>query len=138
MSEPVPEPTPDVVNPSDVDMNNPNLRPEDQEVEMEPVILTPGAYASPDPATSGQVMVSLEVAEEAGMELSPDYAQDELSEPAADGEDSGNGGTVQSVDYNAMTVTDLKAELDNRGISYASNASKADLISLLEDDDAGV
>jgi hypothetical protein len=33
----------------------------------------------------------------------------------------------------AKTVAELKAELDDRGIEYPSNALKADLIRLLEE-----
>jgi len=39
-------------------------------------------------------------------------------------------------DYNAMTVDELKSELDSRGIDAPSGARKAELVSLLEDQGA--
>lgn len=39
--------------------------------------------------------------------------------------------------YDDMTVADLKAELENRGIEYNSSDKKADLVAALEEDDAG-
>jgi len=106
---------------------NPNLRPEDDVADMEPVIMTPGAYASPDPETAGLRMVSLQEADQLQVEISPDFAQEAEAAPQA---------AATGVDYNSMTVADLKAELDDRGIEYANNASKAELVQLLEEDDA--
>ena len=121
------------VDPNDVDMLNPNLRPEDQDVDMVPVVLTPGAYASPDPATSGQRMVALTEAAELGVEVSADYAQAETEAAEGGGEEAPQ---EEGFDYNSMTAADLKAEADSRGLSYPSNASKSDLVALLEEDDA--
>src|SRR5215467_7521971 len=42
----------------------------------------------------------------------------------------------QAAAYETMTVADLKAEADSRGLTGLSNASKADLISALQADDA--
>lgn len=39
---------------------------------------------------------------------------------------------MATVDYNSLTVTELKALLDERGIEYPSGAKKAELIDLLE------
>lgn len=38
--------------------------------------------------------------------------------------------------YSDWTVAELKEELDNREIAYTSSAVKADLVKLLEDNDA--
>lgn len=46
------------------------------------------------------------------------------------GEDSG-----EDVDYSTLTVAELKAELDDRGLTYASSATRATLITALTDDD---
>ena len=39
---------------------------------------------------------------------------------------------MATVDYSSLTVAQLKALLDERGIYYPSNAIKQDLINLLE------
>jgi hypothetical protein len=44
---------------------------------------------------------------------------------------------MSSTDYESMTKTDLQAEADKRNLEYTSADTKADLISLLEADDAG-
>lgn len=43
-----------------------------------------------------------------------------------------------ATDYEAFTVTELKSELDTRGVEYSSDMRKADLIELLVQDDAAV
>ncbi|WP_432763678.1 HeH/LEM domain-containing protein [Enterococcus innesii] len=40
---------------------------------------------------------------------------------------------MAAVDYNSLTVAQLKALLDERGVDYPSNALKADLITLAEE-----
>lgn len=42
---------------------------------------------------------------------------------------------VEETEYESMTVAELKAELDERGVEYASGALKADLIAALEEND---
>jgi hypothetical protein len=111
------------------DVINPNLRPEDQDVDMEPVVLTPGAYASPDPATQAWAMVPLTEAAVDVMAVSADFGQQ--PEPV-----EGQAPSAGGQDYNSMTVAELKQELDNRGAAYDANALKADLVTLLEEDDA--
>lgn len=44
----------------------------------------------------------------------------------------------EATDYEAFTVTELKSELDTRGVEYSSDMRKADLIELLVQDDAAV
>ncbi len=39
---------------------------------------------------------------------------------------------MATVDYSSLTVAQLKALLDERGIDYPSNALKADLVALAE------
>ncbi|MFR3687289.1 MAG: HeH/LEM domain-containing protein [Enterococcus sp.] len=39
---------------------------------------------------------------------------------------------MATVDYSSLTVPELKALLDERGVTYPSNALKADLVELLE------
>jgi len=43
--------------------------------------------------------------------------------------------TVEEDDYNNWTVTDLKAEANNRGLAVPSSANKADIVQLLEEND---
>lgn len=43
--------------------------------------------------------------------------------------------TEGDINYNDLTVAQLKELLDERGVEYASDAKKADLIALLEEGD---
>lgn len=43
--------------------------------------------------------------------------------------------TEGDINYNDLTVVQLKELLDERGVEYASDAKKADLIALLEEGD---
>ncbi|MBC1524800.1 hypothetical protein HB825_05630 [Listeria booriae] len=42
---------------------------------------------------------------------------------------------LQSTGYSSMTNNELRAELDNRNVTYGANDNKATLISLLEESD---
>lgn len=52
-----------------------------------------------------------------------------------DVEDS-TGDDGDEVEYDQLTVAELKDELDSRGVDYPSSALKADLVELLEENDA--
>lgn len=41
----------------------------------------------------------------------------------------------ETTNYSSLTVPEIKAELEERGISYTSSMNKAALIELLENDD---
>lgn len=43
--------------------------------------------------------------------------------------------TTETTDYSKLLVSEIKTELDNRGIDYEGVTLKADLIQLLIDDD---
>jgi len=43
--------------------------------------------------------------------------------------------TTETTDYSKLLVSEIKAELDNRGIDYQGVTLKDDLIQLLIDDD---
>ena len=43
--------------------------------------------------------------------------------------------TSETIDYSKLLVSEIKAELDNRGIDYEGVSLKNDLIQLLIDDD---
>lgn len=53
----------------------------------------------------------------------------------AEGTGAGSDGESQDTSYNSWKVDELKEELDRRGVDYATNAKKADLIAALEGDD---
>lgn len=60
-------------------------------------------------------------------------------EAKGDSESSDNSektGDKKPANYNTMKKSELKAELDNRGIEYDGTATNPALISLLEEDDA--
>lgn len=135
-------------------LNNPYMHPEDQNMEMQPVVVGPPGYASPDPATNAGKLLPLEdhalnaetLPEEASQAaISEDYGQDvqDLTVPAAgqtapitpEASQAGMSGEVAEADYEEMTKADLQTLADNRGVEVASSWTKAEIIDALEEND---
>jgi hypothetical protein len=68
------------------DLLNPNASPEEQDMDMTPVVVGPGSYASPDPATTQARLRPLQDHPIAG-DLSEDYGADEIAAIEADTND---------------------------------------------------
>lgn len=62
-------------------------------------------------------------------------AEDDDSE-AESGEEEVVEDDEEVIDYNDFTVAELKAELDTRGLAHSHATKKAELVALLEADDA--
>lgn len=131
-------------------LNNPYMHPEDQDMEMQPVVVGPPGYASPDPATNAGKLLPLEdhalnaetLPEEAeGAAISADYGSDvqSLTVPAvgttAPIAPEAPAGEVAEADYEEMTKADLQTLADNRGVEVASSWTKAEIIDALEEND---
>lgn len=78
-------------------------------------------------------------AEERGLGLRPDAARDELIEAVRWSDarsqqttEARVNATVNTRDYETMTVTELRAEADARGVSLPGRATKAELVDVLE------
>jgi hypothetical protein len=66
-----------------------------------------------------------------------DEPEDDGTEVTADEDgESEDGDDEEVIDYNEFTVPELKAELDAREVEHPSSALKADLVALLEANDA--
>jgi hypothetical protein len=103
-----------------------------KEMEIEPVVLGPPAYASPDPQTSTGALVSLEEHPNAE-NLSDDFGEmPEGEEGAAPAGESADGGT----DYESMTVEELRQLASEREMSGTSSMNKAELVAAHEEYDA--
>jgi len=139
---------------------------EEQGLSMTPVIVGPPGYGSPDALTAGGRLLPLDqhpfnpnnlpadhptrIDAEYGKGYSGEIAPEDIgaSFPGAPGrtdlerdlEGTSEGGdvgaTASAPSYDQMTVADLKAEADARGLTGLSGASKAELISALQADDA--
>jgi len=97
-----------------------------EEMEIEPVVLGPPAYASPDPQTSTGALVSLEEHPNAE-NLSEDFGE------VPEGEEASAEGASE---YEAMTVEELKQLASDRGITGTSSMNKAELVAAHEEYDA--
>jgi hypothetical protein len=113
---------------------NPNLpMVENEEGEMEPMseiqptVLGPPAYASPDPATSSGALVDLEEHPNAE-NLSEDFGQT----PPEAGAQAAAGGS----DYESKTKDELVDMARDAEIEGYSSMNKAELVAALEENDA--
>lgn len=107
-------------------LENPYLSPEEQDMELEPVKIGPGAYASPDPATSEHAMVT-----SWGDEPLETHVAAAAAEKAAEAREG---------DYNSMSKADLEKlakerELEVEGTGANKSVKKSDLVGALQRDD---
>jgi SAP domain len=123
---------------------NPNVTEEDEErmsSELTPThVIGPPGYASPDPATEAGRLVEIEDHPLSG-DIAEDYGgsvaatADAAMSSALTGEGGTDGGADVEDEYSDMTVEELKAECESRGL--AVSGTKAELQARLRADDAG-
>ena len=113
---------------------NPNVSPEEQDMEMIPAVVGPPSYASPDPMTNAGRLRPLSdhpledtISEDYGADVS-DLVRDTqgTDEEEEEGEDDG---------YEALTVEELQIEAADREIEGRSGMNKAELVAALEASD---
>lgn len=153
---------PDVENPLDEveDPTDPTISAtgfayapeEDWGMEMEPVIVGPPAYGSPDPATSAGRLLALRdhpltadrVGEDHPAAISEDYGDDvtgtvKLGQPSGHGvpvdEEAAAAEDGEEGEYDSQTVAELKDEARGREIEGYSTMNKKELIDALKEDD---
>jgi hypothetical protein len=124
---------------------NPSVTEEDEErmsTELTPThVIGPPGYASPDPATEAGRLVEIEdhplsgdIAEDYGASVAATAEAAMSSALTSEGGSDGEGADVED-EYSAMTVEELKAECESRGL--AVSGTKAELQARLRADDAG-
>ncbi len=82
-------------------------------------------------------MAADEVTEDAATEA-PDEVTEEEADTSEEEQGEQDGKAVpfdDGIDYNEMSVSELKAECDARGLAYKPKASKTALVAILEEDD---
>lgn len=112
------------VDPTEGQLESAN-RPEGMKaMEMDPVVVGPGAYASPDPDTEAGRLLPLSEHPSAD-DISEDYGKDALDAGDSAGpevEDAGNGDEIS-----AMTVAELDEQYgDEEG--YPTDGKKSDKV----------
>lgn len=109
----------------------PNRQEDEQEMEMEPVIMAPPGYGSPDPATQEGILTSVD---ESPLELGEDYGKDVGVSSEVTGL-SEEGGSESEEDDGRPANSATRAEWDeyarSQGVDPDQYGSKDDLIAAL-------
>lgn len=107
----------------------PNRQEDEQDMEMEPVVISPPGYGSPDPQTQEGTLGPVE---ESALDIAEDYGKLEVTSesPAAEGE------SAEEEDENGKPATSAtRAEWDeyarSQGVDPDQFSSKDDLIAAL-------
>jgi hypothetical protein len=115
------------------DKMHPNRQEDEQDMEMEPVILAPPGYGSPDPVTQEGLMVPVE---DSPVELAEDYGTNVTvsSQEAAENENK-DAGVEADGDEDRPATSATRAEWDDyarsKGVNPDEYSSKDDLIEAL-------
>jgi len=114
-------------------------------MQMEPVIVGPPAYGSPDPETSAGRLLSLRdhplkaenLPEGHPAAISEDYGEDVTGKVELGVTPTGHGvpQEQEEADTDEMTVPELKDEAKARGIEGYSSMNKKELQKAIEDDE---
>jgi hypothetical protein len=146
----------DVILAQPSQLGNPYMSPEEQDMDMQPQVMGPPQYGSPDPATSAGRLLPLTthplqahlLPEGHPAAISEDYGNDVAgythpatatshplqSESDLDTDLQGRRDAREG-NYEEMTKADLKDEADARGLEGLSGANKSEIIEALEADD---
>jgi len=109
--------------------DNPNVSPEEQGMDMVPVVMGPPQYGSPDPLTAaGQLMPIVD--HPLADQISEDYASDEqeileASTEAEEGEENATAGAKEIAEAEGVTLSDVE------GTGAGGRVTKADVESHL-------
>jgi len=138
---------------------------EEQSMDLTPAVVGPPAYGSPDPVTAAGRLLPLDqhpfkppnLPEDHPARTSDDYGKGydaaiaaadlgfsfpgtsgrtDLERDLAGTGEEGAGATASTAQYDSQTRADLLAEAESRGLTGLSNATKADIITALVEDDA--
>jgi hypothetical protein len=103
----------------------PNRTEDEQDMEMEPVVVAPPGYGSPDPATAEGLLVPVE---ESPVDLPDDYGADVTATPTAESQ-------AAEEDENRPATSATRAEWDeyarSKDVDPDEYSSKEDLIAAL-------
>lgn len=126
------------------ELQNPNFSPEDQEMEMQPAVVGPPAYASPDPTTNAGRLRPIDNHPLADG-ISEDYGQDVVGAAVSPGEEhpgepgAGEPGTLEGdlqgsaeASYEEQTKAELMELASEREIEGRSDMSKSELVTAHE------
>jgi hypothetical protein len=105
----------------------PNRQEDEQDMEMEPVVMAPPSYGSPDPQTQEGQLVPVE---ESTLELGEDYGKD--VQVASEGADAKEGESENGDEDDRPAQSATRAEWDeyarSKGVDPDQFSSKDDLM----------
>jgi hypothetical protein len=106
----------------------PNRQEDEQDMEMEPVVMSPPGYGSPDPKTQEGILVPVD---ESPLDIAEDYGTVAVASQGADDEGAEDEGEESDAPATSATRAEWDDYARSKGVDPEQFSSKDDLIAAL-------